>query len=180
VLYYRKVQKYPHHDEVLKWWLSNDFRFDSVFIYKKKQLNWILKKNKTEPKPVQTGRFRFDSVFYDKNRFKPVWLGFFGLALSFPVWLQFGFFIFRLIKPKPNQTGWFFQIFNRFNQFFSRFGFFGYFFLIFLLTSNYLLLFIWIFFLMNKLCVILLNLGKNRNTPFIIRWLIAKKVKIGG
>jgi hypothetical protein len=49
-----------------------------------------------------------------------------------------------------------------------------------LLTSNYLLLFIWIFFLMNKLCVILLNLGKNRNTPFIIRWLIAKKVKIGG
>jgi hypothetical protein len=41
VLYYRKVQKYPHHDEVLKWWLSNDFRFDSVFIYQKKQLNLI-------------------------------------------------------------------------------------------------------------------------------------------
>jgi hypothetical protein len=29
--------------------------------------------------------FRFGSVFQDKNRFKPVWFGFFGLAWFFPV-----------------------------------------------------------------------------------------------
>jgi hypothetical protein len=64
--------------------------------------------------------FRFGSVFQDKNRFKPVWFGFFlfglvfpGLAWFFlvwlgffPVWVRFGFFGFQLIKP--NRTSWFF------------------------------------------------------------------------
>jgi hypothetical protein len=73
--------------------------------------------------------FHFDLVFIKnkvmklnflkkKNRFKPVWLGFsvwlgffrFGSIFS----VRFGFFIFKLIKPKPNRTGWFFQNFNRF------------------------------------------------------------------
>ena len=38
------------------------FRFDSVFI-KKKIIKSNFKKNDTEPKPVQTDRFRFGSVF---------------------------------------------------------------------------------------------------------------------
>jgi hypothetical protein len=57
--------------------------------------------------------------------------------------VRFGFFGFRLIKPKLNRTVRFFQ---NFNLFFSRFDFFGYFFyflglicfLIFLLTPNFL------------------------------------------
>jgi hypothetical protein len=64
-------------------------------------------------------------------QFFPVWLGFFLVWLVFSgfssVWVRFGFFGFRLIKPKLNRTGWFFQNFNRF--FFSQFGFFIYLFL---------------------------------------------------
>ena len=51
-------------------------------------------------------------------QFFPVWLGFFLVWLVFSgfssVWVRFGFFGFRLIKPKLNRTGWFFQNFNRF------------------------------------------------------------------
>ena len=54
---------------------------------------------------------------------------FFGLARFFSVSVRFGFL---LIKPKPNQTGWFFQNFNQFKRFFFRFGFFSYFFFGFL------------------------------------------------
>ena len=75
-------------------------------------------------KPVQTGLARFFLVL---ARFFSVWLGFFGLARFF-FWffvgfvsVRFGFFGFLFIKPKPNQSGRFFQKFN-------RFGFFGYFF----------------------------------------------------
>jgi hypothetical protein len=111
--------------------------FGSVwFLYKKS--NQPKKKIKKNPKPVQTGFFsffRFGSVFL-------VWVGLAWFRF-FVVWVRFGFFGFRLIKPKPNQTGWFFQ---NFNLFFSRFGFFGYFFsdfldligfLVFLLTPNH-------------------------------------------
>ena len=76
--------------------LFDHFQFGSVFI-KKKSPNWILFFFK--PKPVQTDLFRFSSVFLDKNQFKPVWLGFFGLG---PV--RFDFFGFGFIKPKPNQS----------------------------------------------------------------------------
>jgi hypothetical protein len=85
-------------------------------------IRFLLKKNnQTEfflkkPKPVQTDRFRFGSIFltkigsnrfgsvwlgffqfgsvwfFYKNRFKPVWIGFFGLARFFPVWLCFSSF----------------------------------------------------------------------------------------
>jgi len=91
------------------------FLSDLIFIKKSIQNQFFFKK----PKPVQTDRFW---LFWEKNRFKPVWLGF------FPVWVQFDFFDFRLIKPKPNRTSQFFQNSNRFNRFFSRFSFFGYFF----------------------------------------------------
>jgi len=81
------------------------FRFGLVFIKKKVIKLNFLKKN--------------------RNRFKPVWLGFFPV---FSVWVRFGFFGFRLIKHKPNRTGWFFQNFNRFNHFFFTVRFFQLFF----------------------------------------------------
>jgi len=74
------------------------FRFGSVFIKKSNQTEFFKKK----PKPVQTDRF--GSVLNSKNRFKPVWLGFF----------RFGFSGSRLKKSKPNRTCRFFQNFNRF------------------------------------------------------------------
>ena len=102
--------------------------FGSVrFLLKK-----ITKSNffKKKLKPVQTDRFRFDLIFLDKNRFKPVWLSFFGLAqffwfgLVFSVQLCFGsvcfrfflfgfssvrFFWFRAYKTKtePNRSVFF-------------------------------------------------------------------------
>ena len=101
------------------------FRFDSIFIKKNNQ-NWFFffKKTKTEPKPVQTDWFRF-GYFGEKtssNRSSSV---FFRFDLVFPgltrffsgffsVWVQFSFFGFRLIKPKPNWTGQFFQNSNWF------------------------------------------------------------------
>ena len=96
--------------------MSNYFWFDLVwFLFKKNNQTEFKKKTETssnrpvsvrflEQKPVETGLTRFFPVFL-------------GLGS-----VQFGF---RLIKPKPNQTGRFFQNFNRF---FSWFGFFGYFF----------------------------------------------------
>ena len=103
------------------------------FLYKKvTKPNFFLKK----PKSVQTDRFWFGSVFS----------GFFYLARFFSVWVRFGFFGFRLIKPKSNRTGRFFQNFNWFHQFFFTVRFFQLFFsgflgfLVFLLTpmcNNY-------------------------------------------
>jgi hypothetical protein len=76
-------------------------RFGSVFIKKSNQTDFFFLKKKTEPKPVQTDRFRLGSVrFLEKKpvqtglarffRFGSVlarffgltrfWLGFFGLA----------------------------------------------------------------------------------------------------
>jgi hypothetical protein len=40
-----------------------------------------LKKKITKPKFFLEKQNRFGSVFWDKNRFKPVWLDFFGLDL---------------------------------------------------------------------------------------------------
>jgi len=62
-------------------------------------------------KKTKTRRFRFSSVILEQ---KPVWLGF------FPVLVRFNFFGFRLIKSKPNRTGWFLKILI---GFFSWFGF---------------------------------------------------------
>jgi len=102
------------------------FLFGSVFIKKNNKTEFFFKKTETELKSVQTDRFRFrfGSVFLGQ---KPVWLSFSVLArfdsVFFPVFfglgsVRFSFFGFRLIKPKPNQTGRFFQNFNRFNRFF--------------------------------------------------------------
>jgi len=73
---------------------------------------FLLKKNnkikffyiKKKPKPVQTDWFRF--CFLDKNRFKPVWLGFVSVFSGFFGFdlVRFGFFGFRLIKLKPNRS----------------------------------------------------------------------------
>jgi hypothetical protein len=102
---------------------GDHFQFDSVFIKKKATKPKKKIKKKRKHKPVQTDQFRFSLVFLEQ---KPVqtglarffWFGSvffgFGLARFFSVWVRFGFFSFRLIKPKPNQTGRFFQNSNRF------------------------------------------------------------------
>ena len=110
------------------------FRFGSVFIKKITKLNFFIKKNRnrTETGSNRPVSVRFGSVFQRKNRFKPVWLGFFGLARF---WLGFfRFFSVRIgsVFPVPclknrNRTEpvGFFKILI---GFFLRFGFFGYFF----------------------------------------------------
>jgi len=101
------------------WFIRGDhFRFGLVFIKKSNKIkNIFLKKmipNRNwfkptgfgwvrfgflEEKPIQTGLARFWSVWLGFS----IWLGFFGLTRFFPVFsVRFGFFIFRLIKPKPN------------------------------------------------------------------------------
>ena len=97
---------------------------------------FLKKKTETEPKPVQTDRFRFGfleqkPVQTGLARFFPVWIGFFlvwlGFAQFFPGFLfrvRFGFSCSMLKKQKPNRTGRFFQNFNRFNRFFFTVRFF--------------------------------------------------------
>ena len=112
---------------------GDHFRFGSVLSKKVTKPNFLKKK----PKPVQTDRFRFGSVFSDKNRFGSVfsvWLSFFRFDSIFfgflSVSVRFGFFRFQAYKTRTEPVG-FFQNFNRFNRFFSQFGFFGYFFSVF-------------------------------------------------
>jgi hypothetical protein len=94
--------------------MSDHFRF--VF-YKKKITKSIFffKKTETEPKSVQTDRFRFSSFRFGFLGQNPVQTGFgsvffglawffSGLARFFSVWVRFGFFGFRLIKLKPNRS----------------------------------------------------------------------------
>jgi hypothetical protein len=88
---------------------GDHFQFGSIFIKKSNQTEFFFlkKKTETEPKPGQTGRFRFGflgqkpvwlgfcSVFSVLARFFSVWLDFFGLALFgsvfFPVFCRFRF-----------------------------------------------------------------------------------------
>ena len=86
------------------------FQFGLVFIKKNNQIEFK-KKTETKPKPVQTSLARFFSGCV------------FGLDS-----VRFGFFGFRLIKPKLNRTGRFFQNSNRFNRFFFTVWFFQLFF----------------------------------------------------
>jgi len=113
------------------------------------------KKTETEPKPGQTDRFRFGSVFLGQKlvqtglaRFFRFLLGFLGFGSVFSGFgsvffglarfffrlfvgfgsFRFGFFGCLFIKPKPNRTGRFFQKFNRFNRFFFSVRFFRLFF----------------------------------------------------
>jgi len=106
--------------------------FGSVQFLSKKVIkpNFFLKKNRNRNRVKPTG-FGSVSVFLGQ---KPVQTGLalfssFGSVFSvfsgfgsvfFPVFCRFRFGLVRflLIKPKPNQTGWFFQKFNRFNRFF--------------------------------------------------------------
>ena len=78
-------------------------RFGSVFIKKSNQTEFFfIKKTETEPRPVQTDRFRFGSVrfFREKtgsNRFSsvfPVLLSFFGLGS-----VRFVFLLIKLNRP---------------------------------------------------------------------------------
>jgi hypothetical protein len=68
------------------------FQFGLIFIKKVTKTGFFFKKAETKSKPVQTDQFQF-GYFGEKtgsNR-----------CLSF---FRFGFFGFRLIKPKPNRT----------------------------------------------------------------------------
>jgi hypothetical protein len=87
------------------------FRFGSVFIKKKITKPIFFKKTKTEPKPVQNDRFWFFCKKIDFFWFGSVSARVFSslarfLSWFFSVWVWFGFFGFRLIKP--NRTGQFF------------------------------------------------------------------------
>jgi hypothetical protein len=106
---------------------------------------------------LEPGSNRFDLVFSVLARFFCLarffsgmawfWLGFF---LVFFVWVRFGFFSSRLIKPKPNQTSRFFQnsnwfffairffrlFFSRFSRFNQVFNFFTHPFFFFFFTLN--------------------------------------------
>jgi hypothetical protein len=89
------------------------------FLFKKITKLIFLKKPKPNQNWYQPVSVRFGLVFRKKtssNRFGSVfsvWLGF-GLVFSvltlffFSVWIRFGFFGFKLIKPKLNRTGQFF------------------------------------------------------------------------
>jgi hypothetical protein len=63
--------------------------FGSVRFLLKKVTKLKKKILKKKPKPGQTDRFWFGSVFYGKNRFKPVWLGFSGFGSVFSVFSSF-------------------------------------------------------------------------------------------
>ena len=86
----------------------------------------FLLKKKTKPnrnwfKPTGFGSVRFFGTKIGSNQFDSVFSGlalFFWFGSVFLVWVRFVFCGFRLIKPKPNRTGQFFQNFNRFNRFF--------------------------------------------------------------
>jgi hypothetical protein len=95
------------------------------------------KSNQTEiePKPVQTGRFRFGFLgqkpvqagltrFF---RFDSFWLVFFRFGSVFSGFGSVRFFRFEAYKTETEPVG-FFKILIGSIGFFSRFGFFGYFF----------------------------------------------------
>ena len=103
LLYYKMFVRESNSVSKYKGWL-----FSVWFGFYKKNNQTEIKK--TEPKLVQTDRFWF-GLFLGQNRFKPVWLGFFdlarffsGLARLFSGFFRFGFFAFKLIKPKPNRS----------------------------------------------------------------------------
>jgi len=99
--------------------------FGSVRFLSKKVTKpiFFLKKTETELKLGQTDRFRFGSVFYGKNRFKLVWLGFLVLARFSRFWL--GFFRFWLGFFWFGRFFWFGSVlarFFRFGSILARFG----------------------------------------------------------
>jgi len=77
------------------------FQFGSVFIKNNNQTE-IKKKTETgsnRPVLVRFGFLGQKSVLVGFS----VWLVFFRFGSVFLVWILFGFFSFRLIKPKPNR-----------------------------------------------------------------------------
>ena len=111
---------------------------------------------KKKPKPGQTDRFRFGSVFLgqkpvqtDLARFFRFWLGFLGFGSVFSVWRGFSglarffvgfgsvrFFWFFGYKTETEPAGFFKNLIGLIG-FFFRFGFFGYFFFLFSRFSRF-------------------------------------------
>jgi hypothetical protein len=73
--------------------IGDYFWFGLVFIKKITKLKLVFFK---KIKPVQTDRFRFG--FLRQNRFKPVWLGFFGLVRFFAGLARFFRFGFGSVR----------------------------------------------------------------------------------
>jgi hypothetical protein len=82
--------------------LSKKSNQTEIFFYKKTETG------SNRPVSVRFGLFRTKT---GSNRLGSVFLGLSSV--------RFGFLGFKLIKPKPNRTGRFFQNSNRFNRFFS-------------------------------------------------------------
>jgi hypothetical protein len=107
----------------LKWLYSSVgvIIFCSVrFLLKKSNQTIFFKKKKPKPNRNLFKPTGFGSGFLDKNRFKLVWFGFFGLAPFFSGLGSVRFFRFQTYKTEPVS---FFKILI---CFFSRFGFFSY------------------------------------------------------
>jgi len=109
--------------------MGDHFQFGSVFIKKQVTKPKFKKKTKTEPKPVQTDRFRFRLVrfglfFWTKtgsNRFGLVFFRFGSVFFGFG---SVRFSRFQSYKTKTELVGFFKILIG----FFSRFGFLDYFF----------------------------------------------------
>jgi len=101
------------------------FQFGLVFINKKKnQIEIFFKKTETgSNRPVSVRFFRTKTGLARFFWFGSVFFRFFFGSGS----IRFGFFSFRLVKPKPNRSI-FFKILIGLISFFSLFGFFSYFF----------------------------------------------------
>jgi hypothetical protein len=118
-------------------------RFGSVFIKKSNQTEFFKKKKtETEPKPVQTDRFRFGSVRFFRAKTGLAWFFRFGSVFSglarFFVWffsirVRFGsvFPVSGLKNRNRTEPVGFFKKKFGLIGFFSRFGFFGFFFPVF-------------------------------------------------
>jgi len=106
------------------WTRGVHFRFCSVFIKKSNQTEFFFKKTETEPKPVQTYRFRFGFLEQKPVQTGLAWFFWFGSVLArFFSGLARFFSVFF-----GSGSVCFFQNFNRFNQFFFTVRFFRLFF----------------------------------------------------
>jgi len=112
------------------------FQFSSVFIKKNNQIDFFLK-NRNWFKLIGFGSVRFFRIITVQTDLAWFFMVFFDLGS-----VRFGFFSFRLIKPKSNRTGRFFQNFYQFffhGLIFSIIIFYFLNILVFFLTPNYIL-----------------------------------------
>jgi len=115
------------------WTRGVHFRLCSVFIKKSNQTEFFLKKTETEPKPVQTYRFRFGFLEQKPVQTGLAWFFWFGSVFFwfgsvffrfFLVRVQFVFFKILIALISFFHGSVFSVIFFRFSRFNWFFGFF--------------------------------------------------------